>query len=49
MLHNVLGINPWVPFGLLLVGGYAYWLYTDLQWPWLTGESGVAVDDELQR
>jgi len=26
----MLGIDAWVVFGVLLVGGYTYWVYTDL-------------------
>lgn len=36
------GIDAWVVFGVLLVGGYGYWLYTDLLRPWLRG-----TDDDV--
>lgn len=35
---QVLGIDAWVVFGVLLVGGYAYWMYTDLIQPWLSDD-----------
>jgi hypothetical protein len=34
----MLGIDAWVVFGVLLVGGYAYWVYTDLVRPWLAAD-----------
>jgi len=32
---RVFGIDAWVVIGVLLIGGYAYWVYTDLVRPWL--------------
>lgn len=31
-------MEAWIAFGVFLIGGYAYWLYTDLIRPKLSGE-----------
>jgi hypothetical protein len=39
-------LEAWIAFGVFLIGGYAYWLYTDLIRPKLVDE---ATPEEWER